>query len=491
VVGVQHGVVGGEDEARAVRHENAVTIELRVLSGTRAGTREQFEQPVVTVGRDAKSDLRFDPQTELDVSTRHGELRYVDGVWTITDQGSTNGTFVNGERVGESHRLSEGDVVSFGANGPRVEVRGIGDASGKRATPATALRPSVPISSASASKPRMDTSMRVAVAVEEQTRSLRRNFMLAGGALVAVGVVAFVLWQRQVSRRETALVEMFAKAESTMVALQSAAATRRPGDSLYAAALKDTLEARKRDLAQARQLIASGTATTENVSELSKKLSRTADMQYSASAVSKVYALNDPAVAMLASDFDGKFMAGTAFGITPGGLMVTNRHTVRSEAGVPAQRMMVIFANTKKWLRVKLVRVSETDDLALIQIEDPGTYPMVAGVSRAGAAATVGAPVASIGYPGATDTPMEGSGMNITARTTSTPGTVSKRLDDVIQIDSYAGHGSSGSPLFDATGNVVGVIWGGAKESNGRIVYAVPAQRLSAFIGAEGAGVIR
>ncbi len=470
-----------------------MTIELRVLSGTRAGTREQFEKSLVTVGRDTLSDLRFDPQTELDVSTRHAELRSANGVWTIHDQGSTNGTFVNGERVADAHRLSDGDVVSFGANGPRVEVRGVGDPMGigAGAAPPTALRPSVPLSSATPSKPRMDTTMRVAVAVEEQTRSLRRNFMIAGGALIAAGVVGFVFWQRQVSAREQKLISMFAKAESAMVALQQTAATRRPGDSLYAAALRDTLEARKRDVAQARKLIESGDATTANVSELSRKLNRAALMQQSVSAVSKVHALNDAAVAMLASDFDGKFLAGTAFGITPGGLLVTNRHTVQTEAGVPAQRMMVIFANTKKWLRAKVVRVSETDDLALIQVEDPGTYPVVAGVSRAGAEASVGAPVASIGYPGATDTPMEGSGMNITARTTSTPGTVSKRLDDVIQIDSYAGHGSSGSPLFDSTGNVVGVIWGGAAESNGRIVYAVPAQRLSAFIGTDAARFVR
>ena len=61
----------------------------------------------------------------------------------------------------------------------------------------------------------------------------------------------------------------------------------------------------------------------------------------------------------------------------------------------------------------------------------------------------------------------------------------------MLQIDSYAGHGSSGSPVFDATGTVVGVIWGGDKESSGRIVYAVPAQRISAFIGADGAGIVR
>ena len=466
-----------------------MTIELRVLSGTRAGTSEEFSKAVVTVGRDAMSDLRFDPHTELDVSTRHAELRHYDGVWTIHDQGSTNGTFVNGERVVDGYRLSDGDVVSFGANGPRVEVYGVGVAA--RPSPATVVRPSAAASSNAPGNQRMDTSVRVAVAVKEQTRTLRRNFMLAGGALVALGVMGFVFWQRQASTRERELMTMFAKAESTMVALQQKTATPHAGDSTYAKALRDTLQARLSELAQAREQLKSGKATSQGIESLSHSLDRATVMQQSISAVSKVHELNDGAVAMLASDFDGKFLAGTAFGITPSGLMVTNKHTVRSEAGAPAQRMMVIFANTKKWLRVKLVRVSDTDDLALIQVEDAGTYPVVAGVSRTGAAASVGAPVASIGYPGATDTPMEGSGMNITARTTSTPGTVSKRLDDVIQIDSYAGHGSSGSPLFDSTGNVVGVIWGGAKESNGRIVYAVPAQRLSAFLGAEGAGILR
>lgn len=472
-----------------------MTLELRVLSGTRAGTRETFEMAVVTIGRHAMSDLRFDPQTELDVSTRHAEIRGTNGVWTIVDQGSTNGTYVNGERIDGARRLRNGDVVSLGAHGPRVEVRGISELSDTPPTPRTsfqqAMRPSE--GSAAPAKPRMDTTMRVAVAVGEQTKSMRRNYALAGIALVAVGALGFVLWQRQVSARERDMIAQFAHLESAMMAMQQKIGTARPADSAYTAALKDTLAANRRDFARVRQQIADGTATKGSVSELSKKLDRTALMQQSIAQmdVSKVIERNDPAVAMLASDFDGKFIAGTAFGITPGGLLVTNKHVVHNEAGLSAQRLMVIYANTNKWLRARIVRLSPDDDLALIQVEAAGKYPVVAGVSKAGELAKVGAPVASIGYPGATDTPMEGTGMNITARTTSTPGTVSKRLSDVIQIDSYAGHGSSGSPLFDAAGNVVGVIYGGAAESNGRIVYAVPAQRLSAFVGADGAGIIR
>ncbi|MEO7456950.1 MAG: trypsin-like peptidase domain-containing protein [Gemmatimonadaceae bacterium] len=468
-----------------------MSLEVRVLSGTRAGEREQFDKPVVSIGRHAMSDLRFDPQAELDVSTRHAELRKVDGTWFVRDEGSTNGTFVNEERISEERRLNEGDIVSLGRNGPKLEVHGVG---GVGYAPPTSVQPLTPSSAAEAVRPsaRLDTNVRVAVAVKEQTKGLKRAMFAGGGVLLAAIVVAFALYQRSASAREASLMTVIAHSESTLADLQSKLASSRPGDSAYVAALKAELEARKKDIADIRQRVASGTANASSVTELSAKLDRTAVMQQSFSQmdVTKIVSMNDAAVGMVVSDFDGKILAGTAFGITKGGLLVTNRHVVKNDAG-PAQRIVVIFANTRKWIPVKIVRVSDDDDLALLQIEGPGSYPVVAGVSRAGALARVGAAVASIGYPGATDTPMEGKGMDIIARTTSTPGTVSKRLDDVLQIDSYAGHGSSGSPVFDSQGNVVGVIWGGDAESRGRIVYAVPAQRIAAFIGGDGSGVIR
>ena len=81
--------------------------------------------------------------------------------------------------------------------------------------------------------------------------------------------------------------------------------------------------------------------------------------------------------------------------------------------------------------------------------------------------------------------------MKITPRTTATAGIVSKRLDNVIQLDSYSAHGASGSPIFDKDGNVVGAIYGGDGESRGKIVYAVPAQKIAAFLGADGASILR
>jgi len=90
-----------------------VTIELRILSGSRAGQRARFDKSLVSVGRHPASDLRFDPDADLDVSTRHAELREADGAWTVFDVQSTNGTFVNGERVAQAS-LKEGDRLGVG-----------------------------------------------------------------------------------------------------------------------------------------------------------------------------------------------------------------------------------------------------------------------------------------------------------------------------------------------------------------------------------------
>ena len=99
-----------------------MSVELRVLSGARSGRRQSFDKPVITIGRDPSSDLRLDATEDLDVSSRHAEIRSAEGRHTIHDQNSTNGTFLNSERVsaGGSRELRDGDVVSLGVHGPRL-----------------------------------------------------------------------------------------------------------------------------------------------------------------------------------------------------------------------------------------------------------------------------------------------------------------------------------------------------------------------------------
>lgn len=62
------------------------------------------------VGRDESFPVTINNPT---VSVSHATIRFEDGTWFIKDNGSTNGTKVNGRRVAESECKS-GDVISLG-----------------------------------------------------------------------------------------------------------------------------------------------------------------------------------------------------------------------------------------------------------------------------------------------------------------------------------------------------------------------------------------
>ena len=71
---------------------------------------------------------------------------------------------------------------------------------------------------------------------------------------------------------------------------------------------------------------------------------------------------------------------------------------------------------------------------------------------------------------------------DIVADPTLTVGTVSKALSNVVQVDGYGAPGSSGSPIFDRSGRVAAVLYGGNRESQGKIIYAVPATQVAAYL---------
>jgi S1-C subfamily serine protease len=459
-----------------------VTIELRILTGPRAGTWTRFEKPVVTIGRHPSSDLHFDPDVDLDVSTRHAELRLSDlGGWTVHDLHSTNGTYVNGDRVADHRRVFNGDVITFGRGGPKAEVR---VAEAARTTPAAG---------AGATATPRSTHERIAAAVERETASLRRLFAMAVGAIVVIGGVAFALWHQRTTMREQELLTLIAKSESASVPLLQTIAAMQMRDSQFSRLLAQRDSVLGREMAAGKRMMSGGKgATREAVALLSERVALETRLRQAITQMDfpRVHDLNDAAVAMVVADLDGVYVAGTAFAVSSNGLLVTNRHILRTKEGKPPIRISVLFANTTEWKEARLLRVSEDSDLSLIQVEGATAVPVVAGVSRAGRDTRVGSPVASIGYPHSVDTPMEGTGLDVRARTTTTAGTVSKRIADVLQIDSYAGKGSSGSPVFDVHGDVVGVIYGGEAESQGRIVYAVPAEKLAAFLSSSGVGAI-
>jgi adenylate cyclase len=90
---------------------------LRLISPDGTQSYDLREGVPLIVGRAPTCDLPvFDPT----ISRRHAELRSVDSTLMIRDLGSSNGTFLNGEKV-ESVTAKPDDLVSFGKVGFRLE----------------------------------------------------------------------------------------------------------------------------------------------------------------------------------------------------------------------------------------------------------------------------------------------------------------------------------------------------------------------------------
>lgn len=445
-------------------------LEIRILTGARAGQVERFEKGVVVVGRHAVTDLRFDPEKDLDVSGRHAEIRSLNDGYSVYDRGSTNGTFVNGNRVpgGGTAELNDGDTIKFGASGPEVEVH----MSPMRAS--SNVRPT-----------KGNTEQRIAVAVKQQTAGLKR-FLYAAVVVLGIGVgAAFVYGRGESAQRVEELRQLLAMNDSVAAILQGG--MRQSGDTALLNAVENKIRELRRRLPGAtgdaeRDQIAS------EIEQNERQLRRMVQMDLPA-----IHTRNAPAVAILVSEVGGVAFAGSGFSINPRGLLLTNRHNVRDADGKMATRIAVKFSNQREWLPAHIVKVSDDPDadLAVIQVEGQGTFPSVEGVSALGSDVTEGVSVVTIGFPLGYDTPMEGEGNDFVAKSSLNPGTVSKKTSAVLQIDSYAAHGSSGSPVFNARGHVVGVVWGGPPGGGGRIVYAVPPEKVAAFIPEAARGIVK
>jgi S1-C subfamily serine protease len=468
-----------------------MSVELRITKGARAGARERFDKSIVAIGRHPINDLRFDVERDLDVSSRHAELRIVGDRYVLVDLGSTNGTFVNGQLVDGERALFDGDVLTFGTNGPQAEFRIVGEAASApqptRASSAAVAAPAPAATNAPAGA-RPNTEVRIAMAVEKQTGALKR-LVLGLAAFVIVGALAAV-WMTRKSAAETRaqLASLIASNDSLARALEARLAQTGIAEASLAAAREETQRlARELQAQQARGGDVSAAAA--RVRESQVRTASMAGMDYAAIAES-----NQRAIAFLVVEFpDSARSTGTGFNILPSGLIVTNRHVVQQPDGTRAQRIAVAFDGTSaQWKRAVIEVVSETDELAFLRITTAGTYPVVAGIARDADAVRVGAPVAIMGYPLGTATAgMAGSINTLRPSATLSVGTVSKRVDETLQLDAFAAQGSSGSPVFSARGQVVGVIYGGATESAGRIVYAVPVARLAAQLPADARGILR
>lgn len=83
---------------------------LDVIEGARRGERFLLGRGITHLGRKAENEVTLpDPN----VSRYHAKVEYRDGIYVMIDMDSTNGTYVNGERIREKE-LSPGDHIRVG-----------------------------------------------------------------------------------------------------------------------------------------------------------------------------------------------------------------------------------------------------------------------------------------------------------------------------------------------------------------------------------------
>ncbi len=79
--------------------------------GDPAEVKQIYTRPELQIGRDPSNDIRIDDET---VSNHHAKLIYKNKHWWIEDLLSTNGTFLNDERVETPTILISGDELKVG-----------------------------------------------------------------------------------------------------------------------------------------------------------------------------------------------------------------------------------------------------------------------------------------------------------------------------------------------------------------------------------------
>lgn len=88
-----------------------------VTKGPRTGEKIDLSKLPITIGREENTDIRIEAAS---ISRKHVRISRADGGYVIEDLGSSNGTFVNEERIQSPRRIVDGDQIALG---PDVELR--------------------------------------------------------------------------------------------------------------------------------------------------------------------------------------------------------------------------------------------------------------------------------------------------------------------------------------------------------------------------------
>ena len=118
-------------------------VKLKVIGGKNDGREIRISVPEFVIGRGEEAHLR--PSSDL-VSRHHCALKLENGSVVISDLGSRNGTFVNGEKIESPHVARVGDTLRIGRlqfevlidhvqpSNKKPKIQGVAEAAARTAT---------------------------------------------------------------------------------------------------------------------------------------------------------------------------------------------------------------------------------------------------------------------------------------------------------------------------------------------------------------------
>jgi S1-C subfamily serine protease len=491
------------------------------LSGPRRGEVDSPDRLPASLGSAPDCDVVVPGCSE-----RHATLVLRGDEVVLQDGGSGEPTFLAGEAVTEGV-LRDGDVVELGSGGPQLRFRREGPG---RVSLIQALRWSRPKGLRLG-----DTAGFMRAVARETAIRTSRAFRLAVLGLLAILVLLLYFSHQETRRvqRELADVREAVKAgeaerkrlEQRVEEERKRAETDRRGFEAQTAEFRQREEALSRQLAEATSgevkglrdelhLTRTRLATLEEERAVGERIIREygagvcliqgSYALYDASGQPLRYKLGADGQAQVGADGspvldvkgDGAVHTmdyfGTGFLVDARGLIVTNRHVAEpwwQEDAVQAliaagyaprfELFRVFFPREKSPLAPKVVRIAETTDLALLQVDVGKRKVPTLPLDTAGRGAVAGQPVVLIGYPTGLEAILAKADANVVREILSTgtdsktvtenlsqkglirPSTTQGHIGDItktdIVFDAATTQGGSGGPVFNKNGRVIAV----------------------------------
>jgi len=176
----------------------ASQFQLIMRTGPTPGATFTLEGSQLNIGRDSTNEITIN---DAEISRHHARLTFQGGKYVLEDLGSTNGTFVNGQRLAGPRVLKDGEVVSFGEQVVLVFEVTANDPGATMVSPRAAAVPSASRPATPPPPPPADYAGSIpaspAPAMAEPEPGKKTNLtpvIIGGSVLFIICICAGILW---------------------------------------------------------------------------------------------------------------------------------------------------------------------------------------------------------------------------------------------------------------------------------------------------------